>query len=378
MTIDKLCKQLIVTDPFWGLILVALNKEFSTNLDTLAVTKDELGYKLLINKEFWESLTETEQKACFLHELNHLCFNHLLMAKSFSDKKLFNIAADLEVNSYIEGLPKSALFPEDFGFPECQGTKWYYEQLLKKCENKSNTSNNQKQLIDSFEPLDDHEQWKDFETLSPAERELLTDQFDRIVKQAVTQSQKTCGTIPSYLSQYVASLFEEKQPQYNWKKLLKNNIGTQLTTRFKHSYKRESKRFEESRGIKLTRSANVLVAIDTSGSISQQDYDDFITELIGINKTDVNIKLITCDTEIKDVIDISNHSEITLTGGGGTLFEPVFDYYLKNYKIFNQLVFFTDGYASIDNLPNLGNKAIWVISKDGNEQDYPGKVIYMK
>lgn len=67
------------------------------------------------------------------HELLHIAFKHLLMQESFSDKKLFNIAADAEVNQYIDVLPKDAIDIKNIDpmLPPKAGTKYYYEYLYK-------------------------------------------------------------------------------------------------------------------------------------------------------------------------------------------------------------------------------------------------------
>ena len=66
--------------------------------------------------------------------LLHISFGHLLSRDRYADKKLFNIAADLEINQYIDPdyLPEGGItmdsFPE-LDLPERAGTNEYYELL---------------------------------------------------------------------------------------------------------------------------------------------------------------------------------------------------------------------------------------------------------
>jgi predicted metal-dependent peptidase len=55
------------------------------------------------------------------------------MQESFNDKKVFNIAADAEVNQYIDVLPKDAIDIKNIDpmLPPKAGTKYYYEYLYK-------------------------------------------------------------------------------------------------------------------------------------------------------------------------------------------------------------------------------------------------------
>ena len=68
------------------------------------------------------------------HELLHISFGHLVMRDRYDNHKLFNIAADLEINQYIDRdyLPEGGItmdtFPE-LDLPERAGTVKYYELL---------------------------------------------------------------------------------------------------------------------------------------------------------------------------------------------------------------------------------------------------------
>jgi predicted metal-dependent peptidase len=80
MQFEKMCKRLLIREPFYGLIMLGIDKIHTTKVPTAAVAKSGLGVALLINDTFWESLNETQQEAILLHEVHHLCFNHLVMS----------------------------------------------------------------------------------------------------------------------------------------------------------------------------------------------------------------------------------------------------------------------------------------------------------
>lgn len=95
----------------------------------------------------------------------------------------------------------------------------------------------------------------------------------------------------------------------------------------------------------------VAVAIDTSGSIGQTEIDRFFAEMKGILE-DVrprNIKLIWCDHIVQGVDDVEDAGDlggIKPKGGGGTAFEPVFNWLAENGVEPDALVYLTDGMGS--------------------------------
>lgn len=109
----------------------------------------------------------------------------------------------------------------------------------------------------------------------------------------------------------------------------------------------------------------VVVAIDTSGSIGQNELDRFFGELYGIIE-DVNperVEVVWCDAQVHRVDVLESVQELAglrqkkAPGGGGTAFEPVFDYLGGNPRI-DALVYLTDGYGSFpQQVPNY--PVIW-------------------
>jgi len=79
-----------------------MNKVWRMNLDTAGVSKHNINVQLAINPVFWEHLSSEYRVGILKHEILHVAFQHLLLRDSYTNKKLFNIAADLEINQYID------------------------------------------------------------------------------------------------------------------------------------------------------------------------------------------------------------------------------------------------------------------------------------
>ena len=115
--------------------------------------------------------------------------------------------------------------------------------------------------------------------------------------------------------------------------------------------------------------AEIGVAIDISGSISDEEFKQAIKEVLNIVKNyNQEITIIECDNEIKRTYKVKSYKDIKdrLKIRGGTKFSPVFNY--ANNKKFNLLVYFTDGKGE-DRLQVIprGYKILWVISGRGDK-----------
>jgi predicted metal-dependent peptidase len=83
--LSAIVKTIMLEQPFYGLFLLNVNKEFNERVPTAGVTIQGINYKLIVNPNFWDSLSEKHKQGLILHEALHLIFNHLLMRDEFSN-----------------------------------------------------------------------------------------------------------------------------------------------------------------------------------------------------------------------------------------------------------------------------------------------------
>ena len=114
--VARTTKSLIFEEPFYGLFLIGINKQYSDKIPTAGVSKHGIGMQLTINPDFYLNLSEDHRYGLVKHELLHIAFGHLVMRDLYSNHKLFNIAADLEINQYIleSKLPEGGLLLSSF------------------------------------------------------------------------------------------------------------------------------------------------------------------------------------------------------------------------------------------------------------------------
>jgi predicted metal-dependent peptidase len=386
--LGKIGKKLILVEPFYGYFLSQLNKRITKEVPTGAVGKNGINVDLMINPEFWDSLDTPEKKMGLLkHELLHVAFEHLTMGEEYEDKVLLNIACDVEINQYIEKswLPtEDALLPSSFpelNLPLKAGSRTYYKLLQKDLgTGKSEALDNlHKQMTEqgSGHPFD-HSSWKEFDGLSEAEKELIKKQVEYQLKEVYENNVgKEPGNIPGELKGIIEKLYEETPPVIDWKGYFRRFVSNSNKIYTRKSRRKLNKRYYENPGIKIKQKQNILAAIDTSGSVSDRDLQEFFAETKHMHKAGVAITIIECDTKIHKVYDYDPKKDITIHGRGGTSFHPVIDFYKENARKYDSLVYLTDGEAQAPEHPK--KPILWLISSGRvKNENLPGLVIQMQ
>jgi len=124
---------------------------------------------------------------------------------------------------------------------------------------------------------------------------------------------------------------------------------------------------------------DIGVGIDTSGSISDTEYTEFLTELSALDrlyKGRIKFTILTCDAEVHTVDQFDHGFDVRKLKGrgyGGTAFKPVFEWFKDKRHKTKLLVYFTDLFGDQDSLQKKDYKfqTLWVISENGNKDDPP-------
>ena len=180
---------------------------------------------------------------------------------------------------------------------------------------------------------------------------------------AAEEVEKSCGKIPAEMVGRITAIREKKKPRpvTDWKKHFRRYIGNEFSDQIKKSRKRESLRFPDAAGNRHKRKSHILVAIDTSGSVSMPEYREFLGQLRTMK--DITFHVVECDAAIQYEYDFNGIIHEKLHGGGGTSFYPPIKMYLDNRKKYEGIVYFTDGYCEVPNI--TPKEMLWVISSNG-------------
>lgn len=348
-SLNKVSKQLIIDEPFYGLFLLTLNKTISESIPTAGVSKNKINCQLTINPTFWNGLeNDKRRKGLLKHELLHICFNHLILRDDYPDKKLFNIAADIEINQYIipdcyptNDILLPSTFPE-LNLPLKAGTKEYYK-LLQEAKNNNSSPLLNEMLGEGGKYSEDvHPTWEEFDGLSESDKRLVKSQIDHQLKEIAETINKRKGNIPGELSSYIDSLFEGVQASFDWKKYVRQFTGMSHKVYTKKTRRKLNKRFEENPALKIKTKTHILVGIDTSGSVSNVDLVEFFNEISHIHKTGVVITIAECDVKVNKTYLFNGKVPEQVTGRGGTDMNPLIQ--LFNSGKYTSLITLTDGF----------------------------------
>jgi transcription elongation factor Elf1 len=171
---------------------------------------------------------------------------------------------------------------------------------------------------------------------------------EEAVKKAVTSAytqQKLAGKIPIGLKRMVDDLIEAK---VSWHCLLRQAIRTGLGKTVVSSYLRPSRKHPSLPGIRRFTLPKVHVGIDTSGSISQEELRQFLSELFNISKQ-CEVIASSWDADVYESVRISKAGDVmnkfasSLRGWGGTEIYPWLERVNKTMKMRDLVVVMSDG-----------------------------------
>ena len=386
-SLSKISKELMLKEPYYGFFLIMLNKVWRKDLPTAGVSKNGINFQLAINEEFWTGLSEMHQMGLLKHELLHIAFGHLTSFKSFKNHRLANIAMDMEINQYIDKdwLPKGGVNIDDYEDLDLErkaGCRYYYDKLNQfqeeKDKNGSCGNEDMDKLLDQVANGEgpDHSTWGEFEDLSEAEQKLIEKQLQKVLSDAKEQTVKKRGNIPGEIEGVIV-IEKIVPPKFDWRGYIRRFTGVSTKVFTKKIRRKENRRYEDNPGLKIKMRQHMLLAIDTSGSVSNTELQEFMGEIHHIYKAGVDVTIMQCDTSIKSIEAYKGKNEINVVGRGGTEFDPVLEYYNANQKKYTSLVYFTDGECYTSVVPK-GN-VLWVLSERSSmNESLPGRVIKLE
>ena len=121
-------------------------------------------------------------------------------------------------------------------------------------------------------------------------------------------------------------------------------------------------------GSRYERKADILIAVDVSGSITDESFARFYHAIKNFFflKIIENIDLIFFDVNLKNTKPVKftkNFNLTEITGRGGTNFQPPIDYFLENRSRYSGMIIFTDGEGDVPKISGaVGNSAIlWIL-----------------
>jgi predicted metal-dependent peptidase len=309
---------------------------------------------MIYNPEFFASLPEEHVRGVLKHEFYHLIFDHVTSRKPEGvNHKVWNICADLAINSHLQGeLPEMACMPGGPNFeelPPFQTAEWYLANFPERDGDDSESGDGEGEAGDG-EPggdsFDDHSGWS--ESGDSPEQEAANQMAKERLKQAMkeaaneaSQSAKGWGSMSGEVKQEILKRLETK---VDWKKVLRYFIKTSQRAARRSSVKRINKRYAYIHpGKKTLRQAKIAIAIDQSGSVSDDMLAQFFGELNKLAKL-AEFTVVPFDTEVDEskvyVWKKGQNKPAERVLCGGTCFDAPTDY--VNANSFDGVIILTD------------------------------------
>ena len=189
---------------------------------------------------------------------------------------------------------------------------------------------------------------------------------------------KQRGNMPSSLIEKIKALLEP--PAINWKQILRKMIGS-VPVPHRKTRRRLNRRQPERgdlSGRLPRRIVDIVVAIDTSGSMGAREISYCLNEIFNMVKDyeGSKVTIVECDCEIGKIYEAKRLTDVQtkVSGRGGTAFTPVIEYingereyqkYKNAGKFRNSLlVYFTDGYGESEIPKPKTFRNMWVVMED--------------
>lgn len=175
------------------------------------------------------------------------------------------------------------------------------------------------------------------------------------------------GTLPDNIEEQLSLLAARRARIPSCVKLLEYFKSLRANNDYSLTRMRPSRRFGYNQMGKKRRAVpgKILIGIDVSGSISDEQIIKFYHAISNVFDRGIKfIEIFQFDAKLKTSkpLPYKKRKNIEVYGRGGTCFQPIFDYTIKNQNIYDGLIIFTDGYAAEPVIHHkLNTKVLWVL-----------------
>jgi len=381
--------HLLSDEPFWSALSREMTKRADKTIKTAGVrlNSETAQFEMLYDPDFWMSLDvkdgdsdefsrlkrKGDKTLLLMHEFYHCIFGHCTSRTPEGGMtKTWNIAQDLAINGELfkgENINKGkgslyniGVFPGKkdtifADYPVGLTAEAYYKML--KEDSKYNPE-------DFDGPMDNHQNFGDVD----AETQIVAEQ--RLKKAMSNAAQNAMGngwgSISKSMQKEILSLLKST---INWKKVLRYFVKTSQRSSKKGSIMRVNRRHPYVfPGRKASRSANVAIAIDQSGSVSDELLNAFFSELNGLASV-ANFTVIPFDHKIDEtkIFQWKKNQNIKTERVmcGGTNFDAPTDY-VNQKGCFDGLIILTDMCAPAPKKCNV--QRMWGTDERNAERPY--------
>lgn len=315
------------------------------------------GVNIFISPKFWMSLPPEERVGVLVHEVMHVVYDHITR-KNGRDHTRWNIAGDHVINL--------DLLKKGFKLPSWALADTQYDGM---------TTDQVYDLLPANPPPP---KMIDLMPSALGEEELKEFIEGAVIRASIRSQQENDkpGTIPGHIQLFIDRLLE---PKIKWQTVLARYCTKFAKTEYSFSRPRR-KYFPEFilPGMAGYAMQDIAVAVDISGSVSDEEFKQFVGEIGAIfrmNKPS-KITLVQFDTHLKSVDELSGFQDlmkVQFKGRGGTKIQPVIEWAHANKP--ELLLVFTDGEFRFGN-EHYKKDLLWLIHNNKRFKAPYGKTVH--
>jgi predicted metal-dependent peptidase len=376
------------------------------------------GVNKVYGRKFLETVdSEPKVRGLILHENLHVALKQLPRGKDMFDenRKLANISADMVVNNIIEdikgtlngsserivALPDGAVYDPMF---QNWSMREVYNYLKKHCKGKGKgdgkgKGGGQGNDLSPDRPEDGDEDGdtitingKTYD-LSDADEHDLTNlkdlsheqvkEINDAIDKALREGGMLAGRMGAKIPRSISDLLE---PKVDWRDALRDFVSSAIKGKDEFTWRRMNKR-QLVNDIYLPSMENetigeIVIAIDTSGSIGSEQITEFATELVSICDlcSPEKVRVLWWDTDVHgEQVFAGNYQDIAgllkPQGGGGTHVSCVNEYINKERINAECVIVFTDGYVESDITWTIPSPTLWMVTQCKSFEPPVGKKV---
>ena len=258
--------------------------------------------------------------------------------------------------------------PDSAGLPEGQSYEWYLAHLPLSGHGDPDSDSDASDSVGQGESL------KGTETTETSASEISEEsaedktalwEEDSVMSEMINDIVRNIKDWGSLAGSMAEQIVASSRSRIDYRKILNSFRASIISTKRCLTRMRPSRRYGfQQMGSKFDFTTGLLIAVDTSGSISSGMLEYFFGVINRFFKYGIKtIDVIQYDWELHgDAVTLEKAvAKMDISGRGGTSFQPAIDYAAKHGKEYDGMIFLTDGYAPEPVLPKyFPLKIAWV------------------
>ncbi len=394
---------------FSGLFMIGKVSVVDKDLPFTAQTN---GLDVIYGRGFVDSLNDKQLSFLILHENMHKAYRHLVVWDKLYKQNavLANMACDYVINLQIHDYDREQEVTEFPTTPDgknlgCMDEAYRgmdaHQVFLELVKKHGKDAGKQKVYVVGSgneqgdgegegeglpDGLDEHD-WEGAESMSEQEKESQAKEIESALRQGSILVGKMGGNVDRNISEMLV-------PKINWKDALREFVKSVTQGKDQTSWRRLHKRYIASDIIMPSsydeKVGNIVIGIDTSGSIGTEELTQFLSEVKSIcdEVSPEAIDVLYWDTHVASretyqSNELSNLVESTKPAGGGGTEPACVPKYMHKHNMRGEcLLMLTDGYIPAQEPSNweIGMPVLWCVkgNRHFNDAKVVGKVVHVE